>query len=112
MKDAAGAFIKPRSQLREAAVNPQGLVNAQDIARIVDAVRGLQYPFNINCSATCANNAQCGPGGSCVSNRCVVPPACTTTTDCTNLGLSASHTCSANGRCTTVKELCTGLCQQ
>jgi hypothetical protein len=44
VKDAAGAFIKPRTQLREAIPNPLALVAAQDIARIVDAVKGRHYP--------------------------------------------------------------------
>jgi hypothetical protein len=38
VKDAAGAFIKPRTQLREAVPNPQSLVGALDISRAVDAV--------------------------------------------------------------------------
>jgi hypothetical protein len=44
VKDAVGAFIKPRTQLREAIPNPLALVGAQDIARIVDAVKGRHYP--------------------------------------------------------------------
>jgi hypothetical protein len=44
VKDAAGAFIKPRTQLREAVPNPLGLVAAPDIGRIVDAVKGRHYP--------------------------------------------------------------------
>jgi hypothetical protein len=47
VRDAVGAFIKPRTQLREAVPNPLGLVNAQDISRSVDSVKGLQYPFTI-----------------------------------------------------------------
>jgi hypothetical protein len=44
VRDAPGAFIKPRTQLRDATPNPLGLVNAQDIARLVDSVRGNHYP--------------------------------------------------------------------
>ena len=49
VKDAPGAFIEARCQLREATPNPYALsVNAQDLGRIVDAVKGLPYPFTIS----------------------------------------------------------------
>jgi hypothetical protein len=47
VKDSVGAMIKPRTQLREATPNPLGLVNALDISRVVDAVKGFNYPFTV-----------------------------------------------------------------
>jgi hypothetical protein len=43
-KDALGALIKPRTQLREAIPNSLLLVGAQDVGRLVDVVKGLHYP--------------------------------------------------------------------
>jgi hypothetical protein len=84
VRDAAGAFIKPRVHLRTAILDPISVVNAQDIGRIVDAVKGLQYPFNIKCTTAtnCTTNAQC----------------------------TAPATCSSNGKCTTAKDSCSGIC--
>jgi hypothetical protein len=49
LKDVPGAYIEARCQLRDATPNPYGLaVNAQDIGRIVDAVKGQPYPFTIS----------------------------------------------------------------
>jgi parallel beta-helix repeat protein len=46
VKDVVGAFIKPQCQLRETQPNPLGLVNGQDIARVVDgASKAKAYPF-------------------------------------------------------------------
>jgi len=80
-----GAFIKPRVQIRVATLDPLSAVSAQDVGRAVDAVKGLQYPFNI---------------------KCTTATACATSAECTSPG-----TCSANGWCTTVKDPCSGLCQ-
>jgi hypothetical protein len=44
VKDAVGAFIKPRVQIREAVTNPMALVGSPDISRYVDAVKGRHYP--------------------------------------------------------------------
>jgi hypothetical protein len=84
-RDRAGAMIKPRAHLRVPTLDPLSIVNAQDIGRSVDTVKGMQYPFNIKCTTT---------------------TACTVSAQCT-----APATCSANGRCTTVKDPDTGLCQ-
>jgi hypothetical protein len=115
VQDKTGAFIKPRTQLREGTPNPQGLVNAQDIARIVDAGKGQQYPFNMNCSTACDGAGDC-PGGTCVgvgaNARCSVPRPCVTNGDCAiNSPPSPANTCSTNGFCTVTKETCSGLCQ-
>jgi hypothetical protein len=49
VKDAPGAFTKPRCQLQGATPNPYGLaVSALDIGRGVDAVKGQPYPFTIS----------------------------------------------------------------
>jgi hypothetical protein len=45
-KDLASAIIEARAQLQPNEPNPGGAaVNAQDVAREVDAVKGLRYPF-------------------------------------------------------------------
>jgi hypothetical protein len=49
VKDAPGAFIESRCQLQGPTPNPYGLaVNALDIGRGVDAVKGQPYPFTIS----------------------------------------------------------------
>jgi hypothetical protein len=103
-------FIKPRTQFRSALLNPLTLVSAQDAARVVDAVKGFQYPFNINCTTLCNNNAQC-QSGLCTGSpsHCSAPNTCASNADC--VGLQGGHTCSANGFCTNVKDSCSGLCQ-
>jgi hypothetical protein len=78
-------FIKPRVHVRAALLNPFQLVAAQDIARVVDAVKGGQYPFNI---------------------RCTTATPCTSDAECL-----APATCGGNGFCTSVKDPCSGLCQ-
>jgi hypothetical protein len=49
VKDAPGSFIESRCQLQGPMPNPYSLaVSALDIARGVDAVKGLPYPFTIS----------------------------------------------------------------
>jgi hypothetical protein len=75
MKDVPGAVIKPRAHVRAAVLDPMSVTNAQGVGRMVDAVKGMQYPFHITCSTLCDAfpAGQCGTGGSCVIGRCTVP---------------------------------------
>jgi hypothetical protein len=81
VKDAVGAFIKPRTQLREAVPNSLALVGAPDIARLQDAVKGRPYPAtfaipsceaNVLCNETPCTDAidDCGLDGTCVDGYC------------------------------------------
>jgi hypothetical protein len=48
VKEAPGAFTKPRCQVQPATPNTLAPVSALDISRTVDAAKGLAYPFAIS----------------------------------------------------------------
>jgi hypothetical protein len=103
-------FLKPRTHIRAASLDPLAVVNAQDIGHCVTSVQGFHYPFHINCTSRCTDNGQCQSGLCSGSPRkCSAPNTCTIDADCASL--QGTHTCSANGYCTNVKDSCSGLCQ-
>jgi hypothetical protein len=102
-KNVPGAPIKPIAQLQPNLPELNGDINALDIVAVVDAVKGLAYPFGGPCPCPslmicgltpCATPAVCvalpaasggGPGAMCVK-KCQAPA--------TNAGepcLNASH---------------------
>jgi hypothetical protein len=78
VQDAAGAFIKPRTQMREAVTNPLGLVNVLDLNHSVESVKTeIRYPFHYECrypAMPCTISADCSSGNVCSANGFCAPP--------------------------------------